>query len=202
MTPTTTGIAGIIEGIDARLAELQPLVEEYNQLQTARAALNEASASATSSSRRRGRATQTTGSARPAAARGGRAPRGANRAAILAFVGANPGATVAQISDATGIAKPTLHSTVYGLKRRGDLAASGDGVKLAASTDATPAPARAPRATRRRGGGRPRRGTASRRGTARRRGPARRRAAQSSRARAPASATDDGSAAGEAPSRD
>jgi hypothetical protein len=198
MTSSTTGLAGIIEGIDARLAELQPLVEEYNQLQAARTALNAVDPTAASASRGRVRATQTAGSARPAATPSGRAPRGANRAAILAFVGANPGATVAEISDATGIAKPTLHSTVYGLKRRGDLEASGDGVKLPAAAGATTsAPARAARrATRPRAGRRARR-RATRRSAARRAPRATARPAAATAAREAPAAGERAPAAGE-----
>lgn len=132
MTPSTTSVAAIVEGIDARLAELQPLVDEHNQLQAARAVLTEnGAASAPAGSRRRVRPSPSPRAARRTAS--GRAPRGANRAAILVFVAKNPGATVAQISEATGIAKPTLHTTVYGLKRRGELVPSGEGVALSSA---------------------------------------------------------------------
>lgn len=177
MTSTLNGVASIIDGIDARLAELAPLIDEYNQLQAARAVLTDADLGAAPASGGRARGARASRSARPAAA-GRRAPRGANRAAILAFVGANPGATVAQISDATGIAKPTLHSTVYGLKRRGELQASGDGVELAADARSTSAR----RAPRRAASGRGR----GRRAATRRRGTGTRRARRSAPARAAA----------------
>jgi len=49
----------------------------------------------------------------------------------LQFVTQHPGATTAQIAEATGIAKRTLHSTIYHLKKRGELVSDGDGVRLA-----------------------------------------------------------------------
>lgn len=188
MAPAALDVRGIIAGIDARLAELAPLIEEHAQLTAARAVLlgdGAASARAARTAPRSARAT------RPAAGR--RAPRGANRAAILAYVAAHPGATVAQIADATGIAKPTLHTTVSGLKKRGDLIAAGRGVK----TPGADAPTRAKTGAR---SARPRR-LAARRATRRR--AARRPAAARSASEASDAATPaDTSNAGGVPSSD
>lgn len=159
MAPAALDVQGLIAGIDARLAELEPFIEEHAQLTAARAVLT---GDGTAPARPAGRAA--TRSGRPARrAVGRRAPRGANRAAILAHVAEHPGATVAQISDATGIPRPTLYTTVSGLKKKGELIATGRGVKVPqAGTPARPRGARRARS----------------RGRATRRAPARSRAAR------------------------
>lgn len=159
----------LIRQIDDRLSGLRPLVREFEQLEAARAALvaDYGAATAGGTSRR-----ARTASASPAQRR--RAPRGANRAAILSLAGERPGITVAEIAQATGIGKPTVHSTVYALTRRGELARAGDGVKLADSSEAAPgAVRRAPSARRSAGRRRARRAARAR---AARRAPAVRRA--------------------------
>lgn len=179
MAPRQPDVASIVADIDARLAELAPLIEEHAKLAAARAELTGNGAAPARPARRT--ADRTARATRPAAGR--RAPRGANRAAILAYVAENPSATVAQISDATGIAKPTLHATVYGLKRTGDLVSSGRGVK----TPQVDAPARA-RARARSRGRAARRAAAKRRAASR--SPTTPAAPDASDARAPAGATD------------
>ncbi|MDO8211000.1 helix-turn-helix domain-containing protein [Conexibacter sp. CPCC 206217] len=146
MASIASSVQAIVDEIDAKLAELRPVVDEYNTLEAARAVLIERGAISAPAPRGRPRAAQV---ARPARAAGRRAPRGANRAAILAFVASNPGATVAQISDATGIAKPTMHSTVYSLRHKGELVAEGAGVAL--PERATPTASSARRRTAARG---------------------------------------------------
>lgn len=130
--------------IEARLAELRPLIAEIEQLEAAKDALlarGELPATpiaaparrraARSGARRGGR----TATAKGAAANGGgeadRAPRGANREAILALVEERPGVSVAEIASVTKIAKPTVATTVSKLKREGVLADEAGGVKLA-----------------------------------------------------------------------
>ncbi|HEY4279240.1 MAG TPA: winged helix-turn-helix transcriptional regulator [Conexibacter sp.] len=156
--------------IEARLAELRPLIAEIEQLEAAKAALlargedalvtapvrrvtraagtatsvrngggigvgtatttETATAPAPAPRRRRGRPA---GSRRAASAdgEGGRAPRGANRDAILQLVEERPGVSVAEIASVTKIAKPTVATTVSKLKREGVLADEAGGVKLA-----------------------------------------------------------------------
>lgn len=161
MAPSPPDVVSIVADIDARLAELEPLIEEHAKLTAARAELT---GDGPALARPAGRpAARSARARRPAAGRW--APRGANRAAILAYVAEHSGATVAQIADATGIAKPTLHSTVSQLKRRGDLIAAGRGVK----TPQVDAPARArARARRARSKRRAARRAAARRRAARR----------------------------------
>jgi hypothetical protein len=183
----------LIRQIDNRLAALRPLVREFEQLEAARAALvaDYGAATAGGASRR----------ARPASALPShrrRAPRGANRAAILSLAGERPGITVAEIAQTTGIGKPTVHSTVYALTRRGELARAGDGVKLAGSSEPAPGAARrAPPerrpATRRRPARKAGRARAvARKAAARRRASARRTPEPSAPAKtAPSPAADD-----------
>lgn len=130
--------------IQARLAELRPLVEEAEQLEAAKAALLARSdvpapaaqppspASRRSATRngtgRRARSRRGAGSGDGG---GDRAPRGANRDAILKLVEERPGVSVAEIASVTKIAKPTVATTVSKLKRDGVLADEAGGVKLA-----------------------------------------------------------------------
>lgn len=157
--------------IEGRMAELRPLVEEAERLEAAKEALL---AEAAAEGARRRRSTRAVGaiaglraelrngasstpvpngvaaSSRQRADREdeeeGRAPRGANQAAILAIVEERPGVSVAEIASVTKIAKPTVATTVSKLKREGVLADEAGGVKLASrervtlSQLATPAP--------------------------------------------------------------
>ncbi|MBB4661218.1 winged helix-turn-helix domain-containing protein [Conexibacter arvalis] len=131
--------------IEARLAELRPLIAEIEQLEAAKAALLAgADASAVARRPKPARRAAGAGGARSASAAGGgrakrqparddgeRAPRGANRDAILAIVEERPGVSVAEIASVTKIAKPTVATTVSKLKREGVLADEAGGVKLA-----------------------------------------------------------------------
>jgi len=125
--------------IEARLAELRPLIAEIEQLEAAKAALlarEEPPAPASRAIRAKPARRAARGGARArrgAAAKGDgeRAPRGANRDAILALVEERPGVSVAEIASVTKIAKPTVATTVSKLKREGVLADEAGGVKLA-----------------------------------------------------------------------
>jgi hypothetical protein len=133
----------MIAQVDARLDVLRPFVREFEQLGIAREALAGAVLDSPAPARSRRE--------RPSAPRRARrAPRGANREAIVKVAGSRPGVTVAEIADQTGIGKPTVHSTVYALKRRGVLEAQGDGVRLAGARaqPAGAAPARSGAARR------------------------------------------------------
>lgn len=141
MAPSPPDVASIVADIDARLAELAPLIEEHAKLTAARVELTRDGIAPARPARR-----TAAGSARAARRR---APRGANRGAILAYVAENPGATIAQIAEATGIAKPTLYTTVSGLKKRGELIASGRGVKAPQADAPTRSRARRARSRRR-----------------------------------------------------
>lgn len=121
-------VGQIQRDIEQRLRELRPLIEEKEQLEAVLAALTgEAPARARGRSNGAERAPYAGGKRR-------RAPRGANREAILRVVRAQPGVSASQVAERTGIAKPTVHTTISQLKRKGILEPAGaNGVRLAES---------------------------------------------------------------------
>jgi hypothetical protein len=147
--------------IEARLAELRPIVAEAARLEAAKdALLAEAAAVAPAAPRRPRAALPSNGfraelrsgaASTPLAAtsngtgRNGShvedadepAPRGANQTAILAVVDERPGVSVAEIASVTKIPKPTVATTVSKLKREGVLADEAGGVKLASRQPVT-----------------------------------------------------------------
>jgi hypothetical protein len=150
--------------IEARLAELRPIVAEAERLEAAKdTLLAEAAAVGTAAPRRPRAALPSNGfraelrngaaSTPVAAAANGNghgtarngtnesdddhAPRGANQTAILAIVEERPGVSVAEIASVTKIAKPTVATTVSKLKREGVLADEAGGVKLASRQPVT-----------------------------------------------------------------
>jgi predicted HTH transcriptional regulator len=125
-------VGQIQRDIEKRLRELRPLIEEKEQLEAVLAALNgEYSAPAGGRARTR-TAAAPSGRAPYAGGRSRRAPRGANREAILKLVGERPGISAAEVAEITNIAKPTVHTTISQLKRKGILEPEGaNGVKLA-----------------------------------------------------------------------
>lgn len=147
--------------IDARVAELRPLVEEAQRLEAAKEALL-AEAEAIGRAARRPRistgfreelrsgAASTPVPSTVASTRGAapykrpdkedaddRASRGGNQSAILALVDERPGVSVAEIASVTKIPAPTVASTVSKLKREGVLAPEAGGVKLASRQPVT-----------------------------------------------------------------
>ncbi len=105
------------ERLRRRMDELRPLVEEHDQLQRAARALgvtapdDDAPAPKPRSSSPKG----------AKAAKGRRAPRGANRAAILRIVEERPGVSVGEIAAATGIAKPQVYNVTRAALAAGDV---------------------------------------------------------------------------------
>lgn len=127
-------VGQIQRDIEKRLEELRPLLEEKERLEAVLAALTNGHAAPAAAPSRRQRASGggSTGRAPYAAGKGRRAPRGANREAILKLVGERPGISAAEVASVTGIAKPTVHTTISQLKRKGILEPEGSGgVKLA-----------------------------------------------------------------------
>jgi IclR helix-turn-helix domain len=92
-----------------RLAASRAAVEEYERLQAALAALGEQAAPAPRRARRSTTATRQ------------RAPRGANREAVLRAVGERPGASPGELAAASGVAKPVLYNLLRTLSQRGEL---------------------------------------------------------------------------------
>lgn len=127
-------VGQIQRDIERRLQELRPLIEEKEQLESVLAALKNGNGGAAAAPRSTGRASRaaSSGRAQYAAGKGRRAPRGANREAILNVVRERPGISASEVADVTQIAKPTVHTTISQLKRKGILEPEGSGgVKLA-----------------------------------------------------------------------
>jgi DNA-binding transcriptional ArsR family regulator len=125
-------VGQIQRDIEKRLQELRPLIEEKERLEAVLAALKNGSAAAPAPPRPRATTTRPASRAPYAAGKGRRAPRGANREAILTVVRERPGVSAAEVAEITRIAKPTVHTTISQLKRKGILEPEGSGgVKLA-----------------------------------------------------------------------
>jgi len=125
-------VGQIQRDIEKRLQELRPLIEEKERLEAVLAALTNGSASTPAAPPARATPTRAVGRAPYAAGKGRRAPRGANREAILSVVRERPGVSAAEVAEITRIAKPTVHTTISQLKRKGILEPEGSGgVKLA-----------------------------------------------------------------------
>jgi hypothetical protein len=138
--------------IRERLAASRAAVQEYERLEAALGALGGPGAEAARAvtGRRvgdgaagRGRPAQAAGRGRgpSAAARraGGRAPRGANRAAVLRVVSERPGVTASELASAAGVKRSTLTGLLRTLVQRGELERSQlpggqTGYSLAATT--------------------------------------------------------------------
>jgi MarR family protein len=109
--------------IHERLEESRAAVAEYERLEAARRALDGSGGStATRGSARRTqraaprqRSTGRRGSARQ------RAPRGANRDAVLRVVSERPGVTTAELAVASGVDRNTLYALLANLTKRGEL---------------------------------------------------------------------------------
>src|SRR5262245_51688983 len=119
-------VGQIQRDIEKRLQELRPLIEEKEQLEAVLAALTNGSRSGASPAPRSRAATPRATSRAPyAGGRSRRAPRGANREAILSVVRERPGISAAEVAAVTRIAKPTVHTTISQLKRKGILEPEG-----------------------------------------------------------------------------
>ncbi len=110
--------------MSTRLAELRPLVDEHTRLDAALQALGDAvyhtpvpaSPASAPAARSRSRAPQKT----PATTRR-RAPRGANRLAVLRAAADRPGATSAELATISGVQANTLHALLARLVKSGEL---------------------------------------------------------------------------------
>jgi hypothetical protein len=123
--------------IGARLKELRPLVEEYERLEAAAAALDGISATASTSSApsgsgRRTPAPATAPTRKRSASRGGRGrPKGSGTrgAEALALVKASPGITIPEIAEKMAIKQNYLHRVLPGLAKEGLVVKDGRGWK-------------------------------------------------------------------------
>ena len=108
--------------ISTRLSELRPLVDEHRRLDAALRALSEPTSKgpapppATSPARSRPRVRAKTPTRRRK-----RAPRGANREAVLRAVMDRPGATSAELAARSGVERNTLNGLLARLVKAGEL---------------------------------------------------------------------------------
>jgi hypothetical protein len=121
--------------IQARLKELQPLVEEYRLLEAADAALSNigggSTATATAAPARRSRSTRSSSRRGSGGGRRGR-PRGSGTRAIqaLELVRDRPGITIPEMAQAMGIQQNYLYRVLPGLAEQGKVTKSGKGWHL------------------------------------------------------------------------
>jgi hypothetical protein len=109
----------ILIEVRERLEVSRAAVAEYGRLEAALRALDEADQTGAGPA---ARAARRPGGARRGSARStSRAPRGHNRRAVLAAVSARPGATVAELSAASGVSRPTIYAVVKSLAEAGEI---------------------------------------------------------------------------------
>jgi CRP-like cAMP-binding protein len=116
--------------IAARLRELEPLVDEYRQLQAAAAALAGLPGRGATTATKRGRQparTSTDGAASPPRRRG--RPRGSGTRALQAFelVKARPGITTTEIASSMGIKQNYLYRVLPSLEKDAKVEKRGRG---------------------------------------------------------------------------
>lgn len=114
--------------IDARLRELRPLVDEYQRLEKAAAALAGVGGGPARSAGRR-RAPSSNGRRRGAGSgRRGR-PRGSGKRALQAqeLVSAKPGITIPELADSMGIQANYLYRVMPSLQKDGKVRKRGKG---------------------------------------------------------------------------
>ena len=136
----------IRDQLDARLAELRPLVDEHARLNAAMQALGEIkprAAGATPASSPL-KTTSAHPHKPPPAKRRKRAPRGANRQAVLRAASERPGATRAELAAVSGVDPNTLSALLARLVKAGELQTRAlptgrTGYALADSAPAQPA---------------------------------------------------------------
>ena len=107
-------LEGRLKEVERQLDAYQPLLREREQLQEALAEAAVLGRSARGAARGQG--------ARPARKSRTRAPRGANREAILRVVGDRPGVSATEIADVTKISRAVTYNTLAKLVEQGQLA--------------------------------------------------------------------------------
>jgi hypothetical protein len=137
--------------IGARLKELKPLVDEYQRLEAAVAALDGITTTTSTGSTARHASRGEQASTKPRAARKRGAAHGARRgrpkgsgtrgAEALALVTSNPGITIPEIADKMGIKQNYLYRVLPGLAQDGLVEKDGRGWKPKAGAARAPEPA-------------------------------------------------------------
>jgi hypothetical protein len=113
--------------IGARLTELRPLVDEYQRLEAAAAALEGVSPSATRRTPARATASARTRGAAHGRRRGRPKGSGTRGAEALALVRATPGITIPEIAEKMGIKQNYLYRVLPGLAQDGLVIRDGRG---------------------------------------------------------------------------
>jgi hypothetical protein len=108
--------------IRERLESSRAAVEEYERLRAAAAALGESTESAGPVRRSRLAVARPRQRARPAnGSPAKRAPRGANREAVLRVLAERPGVSAAELAATSGVARPVLYTLLARLVERGEV---------------------------------------------------------------------------------
>lgn len=110
--------------IDERLKELRPLVEEYQRLEAASAAL---AGVETAPDGRRGGRRRRSGGSNGTGRRGRRRGSGQRSQQALELVTARPGISVAELAEQMGIAPNYLYRVLPALQQEGKLTKQGRG---------------------------------------------------------------------------
>jgi DNA-binding transcriptional ArsR family regulator len=122
----STAVADIRLSAERRLKELEPYLEEAEQLRRVIELLDAPAPPATL----RSRPASLKPAVAPASVDARRAPQGANKRRILALVMEHPGITAAEISRSTGLKRTVVASTMSRLKRTGELEQYGKGARV------------------------------------------------------------------------
>ena len=124
----STAVADIRHNAELRLKELEPYLEEAEQLRRIIELLDAPPPAPAPPP------------LKPAAAPGSvdarRAPQGANKRRILTLVMEHPGITAAEIARTTGLKRTVVASTMSRLKRTGELEPHGKGARVPADREA------------------------------------------------------------------
>jgi hypothetical protein len=113
-----------VREIEARLEELQPLIEEFHRLEAASAALEDVSVTGISAPRRR--VPSTNGTARRGRPRG-RGGENTRAAQTVELVRAQPGITIPELADHMGIKPNYLYRVLPQLADEGKVRREGKG---------------------------------------------------------------------------
>jgi hypothetical protein len=114
----------IREELNARVAELLPLVDEHSRLQAAMQVLGDVGLRPPGEAAASSPVKSTKSQKPPPAKRPQRAPRGANRAAVLRAASERPGATSAGLAAVSGVQPNTLSGLLARLVEAGELQTS------------------------------------------------------------------------------
>jgi hypothetical protein len=109
--------------VQARLRELKPLMDEYQQLEAMAQSLNTDNGTAPTAPRTRARAGTPSGNGR----RGRRQSTGTRAQQALALVKQHPGITIPELAKSMGIKQNYLYRVLPGLAEEGKLVRDGHG---------------------------------------------------------------------------